>query len=233
MRADGLPRRAALAGLIGCGLAPLAGAQPCAAGAEGLPVPPGGRLAFTILRSGATVGSHVVRFARTGAALLVTSEVSIVIRFGPIPVFRYIHHVEEAWDMNADGSGALRSASANTDDDGTKHFMRARATPQGLAVESDKGGAYTAPPGTLIATHWNRAELDGPMVNPQGGKLLAPQVRIGPTAPVALADGSAVEARRYALTGDARLDLWYDLSAQWTATRFVAQDDSVVLYRRV
>ncbi len=233
MPADPLPRRAALAGLAAIAAFSGARAQTRTTRPDILRLPPGNRLAFSILREGVTVGSHVVSFARTGAALRVTSEVSIVIRFGPIPVFRYTHHVEETWALAADGSGVLREASARTDDDGAKHFMRAHATSSGLAVQSDQGGRYTAPPGTLIATHWNRAELDGPMVNPQGGKLLAPQVQIDPTAPVALADGRSVEARRYVLTGDAKLDLWYDLSAQWAATRFVAQDDSVVLYRRV
>lgn len=227
MRPEPLSRRTVLAGIAA------AAAAPARAAPAKLPVPPGNRLDFTILRAGATVGSHALRFARQGAALQITSDVSIVIYLGPIPVYRYTHHVDETWDVAADGSGALTHATAATNDDGAKHFMRARATPHGLAVEGDQGGSYTAPPGTLIATHWNRAELDGPMVNPQGGKLLAPDVTRGKLAPVKLANGQSVEAHRYALTGDATLDLWYDLAAQWTATRFVASDDSVVLYRRV
>lgn len=222
-------------GLLAAAGGLLAAALPRPARA-GLPVPADGEILFDILRGGARIGHHRVSFAapdggRDGG-LAVTSQVEIVIRFGPIPVYRYTHHVVEHWRREAQG-GRLLAATAQTDDDGTRHFMRARATPGGLAVQGDEGGHYTAPPGTLIATHWNRAELDGPMVNPQGGKLLSPSVQVAAPAPVPLARGATVEARRYRLTGDARLDLWYDMHNEWAATRFVAKDDSVVLYRRV
>jgi hypothetical protein len=233
MRADAPTRRAVLTGLAATAVATPSRAQQRPTEAEALRIPPGDRVEFHILRSGSRVGQHVVSFTRSGARLQVASRVEIVIRLGPIPVFRYTHSVDEDWRIAADGTGMLVAANAHTNDDGTKHFMRAEATPRGLAVQSDEGGSYTAPAGTLIATHWNIAELDGPMVNPQGGKLLMPDVVRGPRAPVPLAGGGSVEAHRYALSGDVTLDLWYDLASQWAATRFVAQDSSVVLYRRV
>lgn len=201
-------------------------AVPRAAGAA-LPVPPGDRLAFHILRGDSEIGSHTMIFTQRGQNLVVTSDVKIVIYLGPIAVFRYVHHVIETWD-----GGRFIAAEATTNDDGTAHFMRARQSAEGMMIDGSISGRYVAPPGALLATHWNRAELNGPMINPQGGKLLEPVVTPEPEAPIPLADGRRIPARRYSLTGDTKLDLWYDRADVWSATRFVAQDGSVVLYRR-
>ena len=195
--------------------------------AQSLPVPSSRSLNFRILRKGDQIGTHSINFHDDGTALRVEVAVGILVKFGPIPVYRYDHRVIEIWQ-----GGALVSADAKTNDDGKAHFMTARLGPEGLLVEGSAGGPYVAPPGAILANHWNRAELDGPMINPQGGKLLRPIVSPGKEESVALASGRIVPARRYNLTGDAKLDLWYDHSDTWTATRFVAEDGSEILYER-
>ena len=111
--------------------------------------------------------------------------------------------------------------------------MNAQARPEGLVVEGSLSGRYVAPPGTMVANHWNREELSGPMINPQGGMLLRPLVTPGPEEAVLMASGKRVAARRFNLSGDARLDLWYDRSNTWAATRFNPEDGSEVLYERI
>jgi hypothetical protein len=51
-----------------------------------------------------------------------------------------------------------------------------------------------------------------------------------PAGRTAAASGDTGSATHYALTGDAKLDLWYDASQQWSALRFVANDGSQVRY---
>jgi len=127
----------------------------------------------------------------------------------------------------------LIAADGKTNDDGKARSMTARLGPEGLVVEGTLGGRYVAPKGTMIANHWNRDELKGPMVNPQGGKLLRPVVTPGPEQAIALASGKTVPAKRFSLSGDVRLDLWYDRADMWTSTRFVPEDGSEVLYERI
>ncbi len=207
------------------GLAASAGTEPPA---RKLPVPAGGSLAFRILRNGSEIGRHVVTFRQDGDTLRVDVAVDIVVKFGPIPVYRYVHRASEFWR-----DGVLIAADGKTNDDGKARSMTARLGPEGLVVEGTLGGRYVAPPGTLVANHWNRDELNGPMINPQGGKLLRPLVTRGPEEPVALASGGKLPARRFGLSGDVTLDLWYDRSDTWAATRFIPEDGSEVLYERI
>lgn len=218
LRPDRLSRRSALAGLavMATGIAGTASAAP---------VPPDGSLVFRIRRKGSEIGQHAVRFRQNGDALRVDVTVEIVLKFGPIPVYRYNHRASEDWR-----GGALVAADGKTNDDGTAHAMTARLEPDGLQVDGSDSGRYVAPLGALTANHWNQRELDGPMINPQGGKLLRPVIVAYPEEPIALASGRKIPARRYNFSGDAKLDLWYDRSGTWSRTRFIAEDGSEVFY---
>lgn len=194
----------------------------------GLPVPDRGGLAFRIVRGGSEIGKHTVTFRQDGNTLRVDIAVEILVKFGPIPVYRYVHNASETWR-----GGLLVAADGKTNDDGKARSMNAQAGPEGLVVEGSLSGRYVAPPGTLVANHWNREELSGPMINPQGGKLLRPLVTPGPEEAVLLASGNRVPASRFNLSGDARLDLWYDRANAWAATRFNPEDGSEVMYERI
>jgi hypothetical protein len=62
----------------------------------------------------------------------------------------------------------------------------------------------------MMPSHWNHRELDGPMINPQGGKLMGAVVTPYPVGQVALASGRYVAARRFNLSGDTKMNLYYD-----------------------
>ena len=193
-----------------------------------LPVPPNGALAFRIMRNGSVIGKHSLTFRQNGDTLLVEVAVEILVKFGPIPVYRYVHRASETLR-----DGVLIAADGKTNDDGKARSMTARLESEGLVVNGSLSGRYVAPPGTMMANHWNKDELKGPMVNPQGGKLLRPVVTPGPEEAIALASGKTVEAKRFNLSGDARLDLWYDRDNVWASTRFSPEDGSEVLYERI
>lgn len=193
-----------------------------------LPVPPAGQLAFRIMRKGDRIGTHSLSFARNGETLTVDVKAEIVVKFGPFPVFRYNHSNVETWIGTA-----LRGFDSKTDDDGKPAFGRMQRSAQGFQVEGSKSGLYTAPPDTLAATHWNRAQLDGPMVNPQNGELLKLQVVPKGRDQVALASGTKVNADRIALEGDQPLELWYDAAGHWTALLFKGQDGTPIAYEKL
>ncbi len=185
--------------------------------------PPGNRLAFQVARNGSVIGSHVLEFTPRPDGLEVAIAVDIVVRFGPIALFRYRLRGTESWR-----DGQVMQASATTDNDGSAAFMRAERRPAGLWVSGSAGAPYLAPAEALPATHWNPAELDGPWINPQDGKLLRPGVARFGAEP--LPDGRLTDARRYALSGEVQMELWYSAARQWCALRAPGKDGSTITY---
>ena len=191
------------------------------------PFPPDGRLAFRIVRKGTEIGHHVLSLGHVDGGFDIRIAVEMVVRLGPIPVFRYKLDGLEQWR-----GGQMVHAEATTNDDGTPNRMRADREQAGLWAEGSKAARYLAPPGALPATHWNRTELDVPWINPQNGELLHPVVKPLGTEPISIGSGQTVMSQAYDLSGDARLRLWYDQNRQWTALLFTADDGSTVRYER-
>lgn len=188
-------------------------------------VPPSRRVAFDVVRRGSRIGAHVVDFRDEGGDLVVDVALDIVVRAGPIAVFRYQHRATERWR-----GGAFVSLAARTNDDGAAAFANVERRADGLLdVSGSKVGRVTAPAGALPASHWNVGQLSAPMIHPQHGEVLTPPVL--DRGVETLADGrGAARARRFAITGPAPLDLWYDEARVWRALAFKAQDGSAVTY---
>ncbi len=191
-----------------------------------LPVPPGGRLAFHILRKGSTIGEHTETFQQSGTTLIVSVLVEIAIGIGPVKFFRYKNSATVRWEAEQ-----VVSIDAETNDDGTPQRMSARRDSSGLVVEGSKAVRYVAPPRSLPGTHWNRAMLDAPFINTEDGRLMHPTVTLAGTEKVAVTGGT-VDAQHFALRGDANLDTFYDLTPAWVGLRFTAKDGSEIRYLR-
>lgn len=216
-------RRALLAALAFRGLAP---ALARAAAAEG--VPADGRLRFSVLRKGREIGTHALQFSGTPDALEVRIDVSMAIGIGPITLFRYRHT-----GVERHRGGQFAELETTTDNDGESLRVTARREGAQVVVRTAKAGEKLYPATALPLTHWNRACMAAPLFNPQDGMPMDLQVApLGPSR-VALANGAEVPATRFALTGEATLDDWYDANAVWTALRAVVKDGSVLEYRRL
>jgi hypothetical protein len=206
--------------IIGC--ASLAGCSLAAAARHGLwaaAIPSGNDLSFRIMRKGSVIGSHHLEFKPEGDGLTVRIAVEIVVKFGPIALYRYVHRNMEHWE-----AGKLVEMAAETNDDGAKNAVRLRRRSDEILVESANGASYVAPPNAIAATHWNMAELSVPMINPQNGQLLQP------TVTKAEGDGPG---GHFVLSGDVDLELWYDRDQTWSALAFKADDGSIITYERV
>jgi hypothetical protein len=177
------------------------------------------------MRKGDAIGTHVLTFARQDNGFDVHIAVDISVGIGPLVLFRYSLRGLEQWR-----GGVVTHVTATTDDDGTDDEMRADRDARGLWVQGSQAPRYLAPADALPATHWNMAELDGPWINVQDGRLLHPVVTPAGTNQVPLADGREEPATGYKLSGDVHLELWYSAAREWSALLFTAKDGSLVRY---
>lgn len=193
-------------------------------GSAGAGLPPNDRVNFRIARKGEAIGRHTVSFARDGADLSVSVVVEIDVRFGPIPLYRYRHAATERWRDNT-----FVSLDARTDDNGEDFRVSVSRISDGYRVTGAKG-TYVASPEAHAATHWNRHQLDGPLINTQTGELMRPDVADRGAETIVGPDGNAITARHYSLSGDAVFDLWYDSEDRWVGLAFNGKDGADIRY---
>ena len=195
-----------------------------AAAVHPLPIPPGNRLAFDVIRNGSRIGGHTLDFVISGDRLDVHIAVDLAIGIGPVTLFRYTHRALETW-----AAGQVQSIDARTNHDGTRHHLTMSRRANGFWVSGDKG-SYLAPPETLPATHWTRRTLDGPMVNTETGALMHPQVSDRGIETLMTASAMPLQARHFSLSGDVSLETWYDRSPRWVGLGFAGADGSKISY---
>jgi hypothetical protein len=198
-----------------------------AARAASVLTPGAPQIRFNVVREGSVIGTHALTFYPAEDGMDVQVDVEIVVRFGPIAFFRYTLNGIEQWR-----GGQVQHVAMQANDDGTPHFCAVERDADGLWVTGSRAPRYLAPPKALPATHWNEAELSGPWINPQDGKLLHPQVADRGRDMVELGTGSTVSAERFDLSGEVQLQIWYSRAIGWTALNFTAQDGSLVRYER-
>ncbi len=200
-------------------------ARPAAAA---LPVPRGDRLAFRLIRHGDEIGRHTLTFARDGAALTVHVEVAALVTLLSIPVVRYSHRVIETWQGET-----LAGLTGETDKNGTREWMSAQRTTEGLVVLGSKTSRYVAPEGAIGTSYWNKRMLDGPMISLEDGVLLNPRVAAARAEAIRVASGDTIPAERYSLRGAFNVDVWYDRGDSWAGLQFGVADGSDVRYERL
>jgi hypothetical protein len=186
--------------------------------------PESGRLHFAAFRNGVRVGDHRISFTRSAGVLTAVTEVSLLIKVGPVPVFRYAHQAREQWR-----DGRFAELDTTTSSNGKRERVTARRTASGVILETH-AGRLTAPANAAPLTHWNTAAFGGPLFHPQTGKSL--KVQTTRHAGERLPTGSGA-ATRWAVRGEADIENWYDDAGVWAALKGRLPDKSVMEYRRV
>ncbi len=191
-----------------------------------LPVPATDRLAFDVTRNGSKLGTHVLTFEPAGDALTVHIAVDLAYKLGFITLYRYTHRATEHWD-----GGQVITIQTTTDDNGDKNTVTAHREAAGLYVQGTKAPRYLAPANALPGTHWNKAQLDGPWINTQDGRLMHPKITPGGIVSIPTAGGGSVRATRYTVSGDVQMDTFYDAHSAWAGLAF-KKDSSDIRYER-
>jgi hypothetical protein len=181
-----------------------------------------------VMRQGSDIGRAVTSFARQGNDLAVTLGIDIRVRLGFITMFRYTHTNLEHWQGEN-----LAGFEAHTNDNGTPHFATARWNGAGFDVTGSLTKPYVAPKDAIGTSYWNARTLTDPLISSQNGKLL--DVRLTPLGwtPARLAAGRTVEATEYRMSGDMRMNLWYDAARRWAGLQYYAHDGSVLTYEEI
>lgn len=185
----------------------------------------GGRseMRFAAFRNGSSIGSHRLALREQDGRQLVTVDIRLDVKFGPLPLYRYRHSNREVWV-----DGRLHQLDSRTDDNGTEHRVLARAGDRKLTVEGS-AGRLELPPDTFTTTYWNETGIrTGEWLDTQSGRLVRSEVTAHPAEPI-VAGGRTLEANRYTLSGDLECDVWYHAGC-WAKLVFTAPDGSTIEY---
>jgi hypothetical protein len=183
-------------------------------------------IAFAVLRDGVPLGHHTVVFRREAGDLHVEIDILLEVKLLFLPVFQYRHRNHEVWR-----DGRLVSIETETNDDGEDFRLRGRATDAGFAVEGS-GGRFLAPADVMPTSYWHPETVERTrLLDTQRGRLI--QVDIAPVGVETIAmAGRMVDARRYKVTGDLTLDVWYTAEGEWAKITFEARGAEVAYARQ-
>jgi hypothetical protein len=207
----------------------LAGAMAAARSADAaVPVPPGGSLAFRLIRLGNEIGRHTIIFVRSGKTLTVHVAVDARVSLLSIPIVRYTHRAVETWQGET-----LVGVTGETDKNGRHQWVNAQRTAEGLVVVGSQTTRYIAPEPAGCTSYWDRRTLGRPMISLEDGALLRPNLAVHRAETIPLASGESIVADHVALSGAFHVDLWYDRTDTWASLAYTAADGSTVHYERL
>ncbi|MDE8346542.1 MAG: DUF6134 family protein [Acidocella sp.] len=188
--------------------------------ADTLPVPPGGKIGFRVLRNGTPIGEHHLTFTQNGDDLAVAISIALLVKFAGIPVFRYALNATERWS-----GGVFQSLESQVNDNGTQLMVHAEKTAAGYAVQGTKVAPYTAPANTMPLTYWNEALFKGTILNLQTAHSYPAIVTPAGWNSLPTAEGGHIVAQRFNVTGKLHLSVWYDQNNQWSGLEFHVSGD--------
>jgi hypothetical protein len=171
---------------------------------------------FRILRDGDDIGSHVLTARREGARLTVEIDIAIAVQFLGITAYRYELRNREVWE-----DGRILTIDSTVNDDGEPGFCNVRREGDALRIEGS-GYSGPAPADAATTSYWSADFLSrGVWISTQSGEPLS--VSAADQGPETIESGDGpLACRRWAISGDMDLELWYDAAGDWTANAFDA-----------
>ncbi len=185
------------------------------ASAYALPIPSGSDLHFKIFRNGSAIGDHVISFSASGDDLTVSTHASFVVTMAMIPVFHYAVKATECWS-----NGIFQTVDSAVNFNGSPLEVHAERTATGYRVQGTHVPLYTAPLNTLPLTYWNRAMINGTILNIQTAHSYPVTVNSPGWFRLPTATGGSITAQRFDLTGKLRMSIWYDRNNSWSGLQF-------------
>lgn len=184
-------------------------------------IPDGSALTFRAFIGDTDLGTHKMRWAVQGETVTVNIEIDLGARVLFLPVYSYKHRSQETWR-----GGSLAAIATTTDDDGDKFSVNGELKDGAFQVKSTAfNGAAPLP--LAPTSYWAYASLKTPTwLNTQSGEILKKQVAAKGIETIKTRAGQ-IQARRYDVTGDLDVSLWYDARNRWVKSRFVASGNTI------
>lgn len=163
-------------------------------------------LQFEVFRGQDSVGNHSIGFVRDGQRLQVETRTEVQLKLIGVPVYSYTHHGREQWQ-----GPYLQSLETETNDDGKRYRVSGRRTDRGFSVEGD-AGSYVVSAGVIPGSYWNSDLVEtNALIDVETGELFEIVVEDRGLDIVRAAE-EEVRARRFRVTGNRVVHLWYDAS---------------------
>ena len=197
---------------------------------------------FKVTRNGSEIGSHRLTFTPTPEGLRIDIAVDMRVGMGrSVTLYRFRHASQEIWR-----AGRLVRLNARTDNNGKVHQVTVEPAGHGLRAQAivprEVGGMVesaaignpvrtTDLPATILPTsQWRRALVERDKVfDTQTGKISSIRTeRLG--ASDVVTECGTVRATHYRLSGDIKMETWFDDRDRWVKARFVVFDGSVIDY---
>src|SRR5438270_4950415 len=185
----------------------------------------GETLRFAVMRDGQQIGSTTIELHRNGPETTVQVATHIQVKLAFVTVYRFDQTETEHWR-----DGQLVALDSATDDNGTKHRVKATSGNNKITVTAD--GKVTEVAGTTIpASYWNPALL---------GRTTALDPQDGAIVPVAVVDrgedhlivqGRAKRTHHYVIRTTFPQDVWYDEDRQLVKVQLKGSDGSTISYQ--
>jgi hypothetical protein len=188
--------------------------------------PPADRLAYRIEHETfGDIGRQILTFTCRGDRLIVDTAVNVTVRMLFLTLYHHEAHYREVWQ----GDRLLRFES-HTDDDGRMLEVVARAAGGRMLIDGPPG--HGEAPLAVVPDHpWNGRLLDHTLLfDPMDGTLRRVRVTDAGEAQIEV-DGRWLRARKYLVSGDLELELWYDESGAWVKWRMPHERGAVTMTR--
>jgi Family of unknown function (DUF6134) len=195
------------------------------AGAYALPIPSGDAMHFRVLRNGSPIGDHYITFNPSGSDLVISIAANLLVRFAGIAIFRYAVKATEFWE-----NGVFQQLDSVVNYNGSPLEVHAERIAGGYSVQGTHVPRYTAPPNLLPLTYWNKAMMNGTILNIQTAHSYPVTVNSPGWNTLPNANGGTISAQRFDLTGKLRISIWYDQNNTWSGLEF--QKDGDISYER-
>lgn len=185
---------------------------------------PAATMRFAIMRNGEQIGTHAIEISRAGPETNVRITTDLIVKVLFVTAYRLQHSASERWV-----NGQLAALNSATDDNGTRHMVRATRVASGLEVEAD-GKTSRVDQSVFPASLWNPELIR---------RKMALDTHDGQVDPISVTDDGmedlslgarAVKAHHYEIKGRYSQDVWYDERGRLVQVKFIGSDGSVILY---
>lgn len=184
----------------------------------------GDQVRFQVMRNGAPIGHHEVRFRGGRGEVIADSRFEVEVKLLFFTAYRYEYRSQDVWR-----DGCMVALRAETNDNGRRSRIEAELEGGALRITSE-AGSKRVEPGIFPTTHWNSDVIGANRVlNTITGMVATVDIvamgeeRVG-------VENRAVMAQRYRYTGEIEADVWYDAEGRWVKMRFNAEDGSTIEY---